>query len=194
MVYEMGYEVTSYPPLVAEHLPETTSLTGTIDFVNMPGSTRRFCVGWSQASPGQLQCSISTDLQPGHHGIIQEQMAPTVNLEFESRDACMTTPLEKLCESKSIILPGILASRIKVWISISREIFIGRSRFELEIHAKFVPNRTYVRMTDTHKGEIVQLPIRVADESLRPSHRQRSGNSTTDEEQQKTKMALEERD
>jgi hypothetical protein len=132
---ELKYLVNSSPPLAAEHLPDTASRIGSIEFYNM--ETGRFYVDWNQASPGQLRCSISVELQPGDQGVIQEQTAPAVNLEFESRDSCVTTPLQTLCESRHIVR-GIGAVYLKVWISISREIFIGRSRFELNVHAELL--------------------------------------------------------
>jgi hypothetical protein len=189
---KLEYRVKSSPPLVAEHLPDTASRIGSIEFSNM--ETGRFYVDWNQASPGQLQCSISAGLQPGDRGVIQEQTAPTVNLEFESRDACVTTPLQTLCKSKHILLRSDGAAGLMVWISISSEMFIGRSRFELSVHAGLIdpPSARLIHdmapsahrtRTRRMKQELIPWLIGVDDESLRLPHRQRNPLPSTDEEE-----------
>jgi hypothetical protein len=183
---ELEYRVNSSPPLVAEHLPDTASRIGSIEFYNM--ETGRFYVDWNQASPGQLRCSISVELQPGDQGVIQEQTAPTVNLEFESRDSCITTPLQTLCESRNIV-HRIGAVYLKVWISISRETFIGRSRFELNVHAELLNNhvmlmdRPGLRPNALRSRRRIPSLIGVDDESLRLPHRQRNLLPSTDEKE-----------
>jgi hypothetical protein len=183
---ELKYLVNSSPPLAAEHLPDTASRIGSIEFSNMEAG--RFYVDWNQASPGQLQCSISAGLQPGDLGVIQEQTAPTVNLEFESRDSCVTTPLQTLCESRHIVC-GIGAVYHKVWISISREIFIGRSRFELNVHVEVLNkhvmllDRPGVGPNALRSRRRIPSLIGVDDESLRLPHRQRYLHPSRDEEE-----------
>jgi len=114
--------------------------------------------------------------------MIQERTVPTVNLEFESRDAYTTTPLEKLCESENILLGVVGTARLKAWISVSREIFIGRSRFELNIDAKLVtlknnkePTAPPTRIRDMWAKQIPAFKG-VGDEPLRLPHRQRDQN------------------
>jgi hypothetical protein len=70
--------------------------------------------------------------------VIQEQIAPMVDLELESLDTYVTMPLAELHRSKPITLRGPNSSCLRVWISLSRETFIGRSRYELGIHGRIV--------------------------------------------------------
>jgi hypothetical protein len=196
--HELGYRVNSSPALVAEHLPDAASRLGSIEFFNM--QTGRFYVDWSQASSGELQCSISADLQPEDRGVIQEQTAPTVNLEFESRDACITKTLHTLCESKHILLRGVGAARLKVWISISREIFIGRSRFELNVHAELLNKHAMLmywpglgpNALRSRRRRMVQDPIPsfvgIDDMSQPLSHRQRNLPPSIKQEESEPQM------
>jgi len=176
---ELKFQVTSLPPLVAEHLPDATSRTGSIEI----SSTQfgGFYIDWNQTSSGRLECSISTKLLPGGHGTIQKWTAAPVNLEFEPRDACTTTPFQHLCESKHILLSGIESAQLKVWIAISRKLFIGRSRFELAVWADlFDENGRCFSVADIRhrwsrnlSPEHTPLPTKLDDEPLSLPHRQR---------------------
>jgi len=190
VLHELDYRIKASPSLDPGHLLDTSSRTGSLEFSGTLAG--RFCVDWSQTPAEQLRCSISTDLQPGDQGVIQAQTAPTVNLEFESRDTCATTPLTTLCESRSVSLRGVEFAHIKAWISISRETFIGRSRFVLNIHARLVEEEgTHVRKPRTRQRRMqnllpdrIPLPIGLDDKLQRLPYRQQFQNSTGNDEQQ----------
>ena len=126
--------------------------------------------------------------------MIQERTIPTINLEFESRDACMTTPLEQLYESENVMLSLVGTARLKAWISVSREIFIGRSRFELNIDAKLVPLKNNkepsappTRIRDMWAKQIPSLKG-VGDGPLRLPHRQFDQKPPAKEERKERKI------
>jgi len=190
VLHELDYRIKASPSLDAGQLPNTTTRTGSIEFSGTLAG--RFCVDWSQTFAGNLRCSISTDLQPGDQGVIQAQTAPTVNLEFESRDACATTPLTTLCESKCVFLRGVEFAHLKAWISISRETFIGRSRFVLKIHARLVEEEgTQTRKPRTRQRRMKNLlpnrvpsPIGLDDKLHRLPYRQQNQTPAGNDEQQ----------
>ena len=197
--HELDFQITSVPPLLAGHLPDATSSIGSIELSSPYAG--RFCVDWWKASPGQLQCSISAGLQPGDCGVIQQRTLPTFNLEFESRDTCRTTPLETLCKSESFLLAiwttARLSARLSVWISVSRETFIGRSRFELEIEAKilnlwknteFSSQQSKMRNMLQERKPRIPPPMGMSDEARRLPHRQRDKTSPAKEERQEIKI------
>jgi len=192
ILHELEFQITSLPPLLAGHLPDATSRLGSIEFSSTHAG--RFCVDWNQHHPGILQCSISANLQPGDYGMIQERTVPDVDLEFESRDACMTTPLEQLYESENVLLGVIETARLKAWISVSREIFIGRSRFELNIDAKLVTLKNNkessappTRIRDMWAKQVPSL-VGVGDGPLRLPHRQRDQEPPAKEERKERKI------
>jgi len=126
--------------------------------------------------------------------MIQERTVPTINLEFESRDACVTRPLETLCESENVLLGVVETARLKAWISVSREIFIGRSRFELNIDAKLVTLKNNwessappTRVRDMWAKQIPSLKG-VGDGPLRLPHRQLDQKPPAKEESKERKI------
>ena len=190
--HELGFQIRSSPPLVAGHLPDATSHIGSIEFSSTQAG--RFCVDWGRVLVAQLQCSISANLQPGDFGMIQGQTVPVVNLEFESRDACTTKLLEKLCESDTILLGVVGIARLQAWVSISRESFIGRSRFVLNINAKLVtlkndkePSAPPTRIRDMWAKQIPSLKG-VNDEPLRLPYRERHRKPPAKEERKERKI------
>ena len=140
---EFGCSLISSSRLIAGHLPDVAG-PGRLELSSQWGEV--FCVDWKRDWTS-LQSCIRTSLQPGDDGVVQnsaapiasqEHTVPIVDLELESLDTCVTTPLTELHRSKPIMLGTPGSERLQVWISISRETFIGRSRYELGIHGEMM--------------------------------------------------------
>jgi Mn-containing catalase len=128
---DLGYRYTSSLPLVAEQLIFTTSHPGAIEFLHERAG--KFNVHWN-GTLSELQCNISSFSKPPNEHTTQKQTALRCQTDSWSINDSVTTSQVALGKSKEIVLEGPGATSIGVWISISNEMFIGRSRFVLTIH------------------------------------------------------------
>jgi hypothetical protein len=123
-------EVTpKYPPTLSSDM-------GSMEFTSPLGD--RFVAVWSPALSTKLQIHVSTYTTAGtvEDSSDRTKYAPLVDLQLEFSDDRVTLPPTELCKSDEIELPGPEGDHLRVWVSVSREVFIGKSRFELDIHGK----------------------------------------------------------
>jgi hypothetical protein len=132
--HDLKYQSTSLPPLVPERMLDTTSQFGSIWFKHE--SAEEFIVQWHYSAPDQIRCSISPCLNRQCKGTIDAQPDPDMNSDFESIDKYLITPHMNLGISRTIVLKGPEMKSLEVWISMSREMFIGRSLLVLTVHGK----------------------------------------------------------
>jgi hypothetical protein len=137
VLHDLEYEYVSSPPLVAENLLDTTVEYGSIEFSR--AHAKRFRVSWSWVSSDQIRCSILYyQMIPGQAGgnMTREQIDFFIDVNTVSVHTHMTTPDEELGKTKSIMLRGPGTTSLEVWISMSRQLFIGRSTYVLCVHGK----------------------------------------------------------
>jgi hypothetical protein len=115
---DLGYKSVSFPPLAAGRLLDTTYRDGIVRFSHE--EAEEFSVNWDTGTSGQIRCSISSDRKPEYKAVVQAQM----DLHVE------------LGKSRTIVLNHPGKPSLQVWISMSREVFIGRSRLVLSIRGK----------------------------------------------------------
>lgn len=126
---DLGYQTTPPPFQFDQHWPRPTPHVGTIEFSSSFGES--LFVGWD-LSYEKLFCCIEDSNNR------RAEEIKLSNMEFESRDTCVTTGLTELCKSNPLLISGLRTAVLAVWISVSRETFIGRSRMELGVHGKIV--------------------------------------------------------
>lgn len=131
---DLGYKSVSFPPLAAGRLLDTTYRDGIVRFSHE--EAEEFSVNWDTGTSGQIRCSISSDRKPEYKAVVQAQMDLHVDPELVSMEKYLTRPYEKLGKSRTIVLNHPGKPSLQVWISMSREVFIGRSRLVLSIRGK----------------------------------------------------------
>lgn len=128
----LGYRSVSTPPQVVENQLNTASCI----IVFSHEQAESFTVSWESAY-GLSKSSImpytqrTDEINTGQHIAVH-----TISDELDPVSAVPTSEMKELERSNSIVLKGTGTTHIEAWVSMSREAFIGRSRFVLSIHGK----------------------------------------------------------
>ncbi|KAH8632861.1 hypothetical protein IG631_11495 [Alternaria alternata] len=93
-------------------------------------------LNWNQDANGLLSCNISSFSSPPNDQTTQNQTGLRCPISSSFLNQSGITSHSELGKSKSIVIEGPGATTLEVWISISDEMFIGRSRFALAVHGK----------------------------------------------------------
>jgi hypothetical protein len=130
---ELGYQYASSLPLTEEHMIFATYPPGAIEILHERAGKLK--VDWNQDTV-LLNCNISSFSSPPNVHPTQRHTGLRHQTSSSFLNNSVTTPRIELGKSKSIVIEGPGTTTLEVWISLSEETFIGRSRFELAVHGK----------------------------------------------------------
>jgi hypothetical protein len=131
---DLGYQYASSLPLTEEHMIFATSHPGAIEILHERAG--KLNVHWNQDARGLLVCNISAFSSPPNEHTREKQAGIHCEMSSSFPNDSATTSHSELGRSKSIVIKGPGTTTLEVWISISNEKFIGRSRFVLAVHGK----------------------------------------------------------
>jgi hypothetical protein len=130
---DLGYQYASSLPLTEEHMIFATQPPGDIEILHERAG--RIKLHWNHYA-GLLDCNISSFSSPPNEHTTQKQTVLRCQMASWSINDSVTTSHSELGKSKSIVIEGPGTTTLEVWISISDEMFIGRSLFVIAIHGK----------------------------------------------------------